>query len=79
MRQRLEAGTTIIVDRYAFSGVAFTAAKEVLALAGKLLCVVRVGSFGTFALRASLAVLRIEAYLKVKVLRSGNMIWYDGL
>lgn len=27
MKEKLEAGTTIIVDRYAFSGVAFTSAK----------------------------------------------------
>ena len=27
MRKRLEEGVTLVVDRYAFSGVAFTAAK----------------------------------------------------
>ena len=29
MKKLLEEGTTLIVDRYAFSGVAFTAAKHV--------------------------------------------------
>ena len=29
MKRLLEEGTTLIVDRYAFSGVAFTAAKHV--------------------------------------------------
>ena len=29
MRQAMISGTTLVVDRYAFSGVAFTAAKEV--------------------------------------------------
>ena len=30
MKKKLDAGTTLIVDRYSFSGVAFTAAKQVL-------------------------------------------------
>ena len=29
MRNLLECGTTLVVDRYSFSGVAFTAAKQV--------------------------------------------------
>lgn len=29
MRRQLSSGTTLVVDRYAFSGVAYTAAKEV--------------------------------------------------
>lgn len=29
MKQQLLSGTTVVVDRYAFSGVAYTAAKEV--------------------------------------------------
>ena len=29
MKKLLEEGTTLVVDRYAFSGVAFTAAKHV--------------------------------------------------
>ena len=29
MKQLLHSGTTLIIDRYAFSGVAYTAAKEV--------------------------------------------------
>ena len=29
MRQTLLSGTTLVVDRYAYSGVAFTAAKKV--------------------------------------------------
>lgn len=32
MREKLIAGTTLIVDRYAFSGVAYSAAKEVCLL-----------------------------------------------
>jgi thymidylate kinase len=29
MRELLEGGTSLVIDRYAFSGVAFTAAKNV--------------------------------------------------
>ena len=29
MKSDLESGTSLIIDRYAYSGVAFTAAKEV--------------------------------------------------
>lgn len=29
MKKKLEQGTTLVVDRYAFSGVAFTSAKPV--------------------------------------------------
>lgn len=29
MREKLHQGITLVVDRYAFSGVAFTSAKEV--------------------------------------------------
>ncbi len=32
MRRLLYGGTTLIVDRYAYSGVAFTAAKKVSAM-----------------------------------------------
>ena len=32
MEKQLHKGTTLVVDRYAYSGVAFTAAKDVSAL-----------------------------------------------
>ena len=32
MRKLLNSGTCIVVDRYAFSGVAYTAAKKVICL-----------------------------------------------
>lgn len=31
MKEKLSQGVTLVVDRYAFSGVAFTSAKEVSA------------------------------------------------
>lgn len=35
MRDLLRSGTTIVVDRYAYSGVAYTAAKEVVSYTQK--------------------------------------------
>jgi thymidylate kinase len=32
MKQLLRSGTTLVIDRYAYSGVAYTAAKEVCIL-----------------------------------------------
>lgn len=44
MKKKLEQGTTLVVDRYAFSGVAFTSAKPVSLCVCLSLCVCVRGS-----------------------------------
>ena len=36
IKAQLSSGTTVVVDRYAFSGVAYTAAKEVRCQNGRI-------------------------------------------
>ena len=38
MKKSIECGVTVLIDRYAFSGVAFSAAKVCIFLGAKLLC-----------------------------------------